>query len=100
MTAKLRHIAITVGDLKKEAAFFESGDGGAHRLRADAFGAGKIGGGGGAVDVEAAHHGGFGERNLVRSGGRAHAANERGDGVDEVDGLGVVRFLGHDRSVT
>ncbi|HEX3972675.1 MAG TPA: VOC family protein [Stellaceae bacterium] len=24
MTAKLRHIAITVGDLKKEAAFFES----------------------------------------------------------------------------
>src|ERR1700733_6389575 len=48
-----------------EATFFERRDGGAHRLRLDAFGAGEVGGGGGAVDVESPHHGGFGHGQLV-----------------------------------
>src|ERR1700722_20278471 len=35
-----------------EAALFECSDGGAHRLRLDAFGAGEVGGRGGAFDVQ------------------------------------------------
>ncbi len=81
-----------------EAALFESGDRGAHRLRTHAFGAGEIGGGGGAVEVEAFEYGGFSEGKFVGSGS-ADATDEQADGLREFDGGGFESFARHKRSV-
>ncbi len=81
-----------------KAALFESGDRGAHRLRTHAFGASEIGGGGGAVDVEAFENGGFGQGKFVGSGS-ANATDEQADGLGEFDGGGFESFARHDRSV-
>ncbi len=69
-----------------ESAFIESGNGGAHRLGPDAFGAGEIGGGSRPFDLKTAQDRGLGEREFVARGRGANTAHKQSNGLDEVGG--------------